>query len=88
MPELIVVSACLLDICRGADARKYHTFNNPITGQPTFFVPSGITSCLQYVAALSIRAGLNPVYVGSHNSGRRTLLQHLIATSELHRQLK
>ncbi|MEW5297332.1 MAG: hypothetical protein WDW36_000548 [Sanguina aurantia] len=66
---------------------NYHFFPDAAGGGPDrMFVPDPVALCLQYVAALSIHAGLQPLLVGPHGSGRRTLLRHLLATGGVHPQ--
>ncbi|MEW5314683.1 MAG: hypothetical protein WDW38_006158 [Sanguina aurantia] len=70
-----------------AEGANYHFFPDAAGGGPDrMFVPDPVALCLQYVAALSIHAGLQPLLVGPHGSGRRTLLRHLLATGGVHPQ--
>lgn len=75
----------------GGAARPGPHSHHPATSASfasSLFVPSACSCALQYVAALSLRAGLQPCVVGGADSGKRSLLRHLLSCWRLHGGLK
>lgn len=79
------MTTCYCYGCHLADC-EYHYFRDQIGGVDHLYITTPITTCLEYVAALSIRSGNHPVMVGSFNHNGRTLLHHMLSTSEIKEQ--